>query len=58
MAAQFDVNGYGVIGLEHAIWMYCSELDKVKALAIGETAYHVLFRTGAGVSTLHVRRVS
>lgn len=54
---KFNVPGYGVIGLDHAIWMYCMELSSIKALAVGETAYFVMFRTGAGTTSTTVQRV-
>lgn len=56
---KFDVFGYGVVGLDNAIWLRCAELDKVKALAVGETAYRVVFGgNGNNRTETDVTRVS
>lgn len=45
-----------VVDLNWAGWITCKELDKVKALEVGETAIRVLFHSGAGTTELDVFR--
>jgi hypothetical protein len=47
-----------VVDLSWAGWISCQELDRVKALAVDETAINVTFRSGAGKTNMDVTRLA
>jgi hypothetical protein len=54
---QFEVTDYGTITEKHsAIWLCCTNLDKVNSLAIGEGVMGI-FRSCGMTSKLYVLRV-
>jgi hypothetical protein len=56
--SQFEVEGYGKVGLDNACFtMFCEELDAVDAMDVGHVE-NIAFKSGAGRSILRVERVA
>jgi hypothetical protein len=53
----YEIQDFGTVGPDNAIWLYCENIDVVNKLKPGNTAY-VDFKTGMGRSTVRVIRLT
>lgn len=56
MAKKFKVEGFGCVNEDHSVFMFCKELDKVRALEPGRSVA-IEFQTGVGKTTVSVERM-
>lgn len=53
---QFFIADYGTVTRDNAVFLKCTELNRVDSLDIGHIAYRVRFHTAAGTSYVDVVR--
>lgn len=52
---RFNVEGYGTVGLDNAVWLRCKNMAEINKLGIAETVYADF--SGSGTSTAKVTRI-
>jgi len=55
--ARWDIQDFGIVGCNNAIWLYCETLDAVNKMQPGNTIY-ADFKTGVGRDTVKVVRLN